>query len=116
MHRNKLFLLALIIIVMTAYLTLAINAPLSKHIPKSEVETAINQARHLYQNRIDSGEDLSKGPCLSDALMPGWVLDIAHNPRIAIDDLSENQCPSFREGKSVHFVELDSKGNLIRAQ
>jgi hypothetical protein len=60
--------------------------------------------------------DFSCGPCLSDALMPDWVLDVAHNPRQAMDDLPSNQCPSFREGRAKHFVELDLEGNLIRAK
>lgn len=116
MPKNALFILALVVILLTGYLTLAINASNHNSPSKAELEIAINQANHLYKAKLISGEDLSFGPCLSDALMPGWVVDIVHNPRTPVDDLPENQCPSFREGRAKHFVELDIKGNLIRIQ
>lgn len=116
MPKHILLLLALTVIFLTGYLTLVLNAPSSQSVPKSQIETAINQANHLYSLKKQSGEDLSKGPCLSDALMPDWVVDIVHSPRQAIDDLVENQCPSFRQGRSRHFVELDTDGNLVRAE
>ena len=116
MPKHLLFLLALTVILLTAYATLAINASPFRSIPKSEVETAINQANHLFTLKKKSREDLSTGPCLSNALMPDWVVDIVHSPRQPIDDLPENQCPSYREGRASHFVELDTDGNLIRAQ
>ena len=116
MPKNLLLVLALTIILLTGYLTLTINSGIPKPVAKSEVETAINQAKYFYKIKKESVEDLAAGPCLSDALMPNWVLDIAHNPRLPIDDLPENQCPSYREGRAQHFVELDVQGNLIRAR
>ncbi|TSC88260.1 MAG: Uncharacterized protein G01um10147_165 [Microgenomates group bacterium Gr01-1014_7] len=116
MSKNLLFILALIIIILTAYFTLAVNSGLPKAPARNEVETAVNQAKHLFGLEKQAGRDFSSGPCLSNALLPGWVLDIAHNPRQAIDDLPENQCSSYREGRALHFVELDPEGNLIRAQ
>lgn len=80
------------------------------------METAINQSRFLYLQKKKLGEDFSSGPCLSNAILPNWVADIAHSPRQDIDDLSQNQCPSFLEGSAEHFVELDPNGNLIRAK
>lgn len=116
MPKNKLFLLALTVILVTAYIILAVNASLPQPTPKSEVETAINQAKHLYSLRKQEKEDFSTGPCLSDALMPNWVVDIVHNPRQEVDNLEGNQCPSYVQGRSSHFVELDTEGNLIRAK
>lgn len=116
MSKNLLLILTLTIILITAYLTLAINALLPKSISKNEVETAINQAKHLYKQENIKGKDFSNGPCLSDALLPNWVVDIAHSPRLPIDDLPGNQCPASIEGRSLHFVELDPDGNLIRAK
>ena len=52
--------------------------------------------------------------CLSNFLISGWVLDIAHNPREAIDDLPQNQCSAYLSGQAKHFVELDLNGDLIR--
>lgn len=81
-----------------------------------EIDTAINQAQNLYRFRKSLNEDFSKGPCLSNDLIPGWVADIVHSPRQPIDDLKENQCSAYLEGRADHFVELDLDGNLIRAK
>lgn len=116
MPKNLLVLLTLTIILITACLTLIINSGLPKSITKTEVDTAINQANHLYRQENAKGRDFSYGPCLSNALLPNWVVDIAHNPRLPIDDLPENQCSSYLEGRVRHFVELDPDGNLIRAK
>lgn len=116
MSKNLLLLLTLSVILITAYLTLTINSAAPKSMSKNEIDTAINQAKHLYRQQKEQGRDFSNGPCLSDALLPNWVMDIAHNPRLPIDDLSQNQCPGFLEGRAQHFVELDPLGNLIRAK
>lgn len=116
MSKRNLFFLVLVVILATACLTLILNSGQPKTVSKSELEVATNQAKYFYQQRLERGEDFSSGPCLSDALMPGWVVDIVHQPRQAIDDLPENQCPSFIEGRAKHFVELDTLGNLVRIQ
>ena len=79
-------------------------------------EAAIARARDIYQEKKSAGVDLSPGPCIAEDLLPDWVADIAHDPRQPVDDLAENQCQSYRQGKARHFVELDPDGNLIRAQ
>lgn len=79
-------------------------------------EAAVTEAKALYALKEGQGMDFSSGPCLSDNLLPDWVADIAHNPREEVDDLSENQCPSYRAGTNKHFVELDTAGQLIRAE
>ena len=62
--------------------------------------------------------DLSAGPCLAERLpgLPDWVVDVAHDPRQAVDDQPVNQCARYRAGEAHHFVELDPDGELIRAQ
>jgi len=114
--KNQLFILCLAVILLTGYLTLAINSNTPKSLSRIEIDIAVNQAKYFYNIKKESGADLSLGPCLSDALMPNWVVDLVHEPRIPIDDLPENQCTSSREGRSLHFVELDLEGNLIRAE
>lgn len=116
MPKGLIILLTLAVLFATAYFTLATNAGLPKALTKSEIETAINQANHLYRQEKEKGKDFSAGPCLSDALLPNWVVDIAHNPRTAADDLPQNQCPAYLDGKALHFVELDVDGKLIRAK
>jgi len=86
-----------------------------------EAQIALQKAEEIFKQVKDAGQDLSKGPCLSNELSGNaaypetvWVLDIAHNPREAIDDFSENQCPAFREGRARNFIELDLNGQVIQ--
>lgn len=116
MPKITLFVIALTVIILTVSVTLFLNHFVIKPVPKTEVDSAVNQAKLLYRQKKARGEDLSNGPCLSNALMPNWVADLAHNPRLPIDDLPENQCSGYLEGKAQHFVELDLDGNLIRAK
>lgn len=116
MPKYLLLILSLTVIILTAYLTLLINSNSPKVLSKSEIDTAINQARHFYRQEKERGKDFSSGPCLSNAIMPNWVLDIAHNPRESMDDLAQNQCPAYLEGRAEHIVELDPDGNLIRVK
>lgn len=115
MPKEILLIIAFSVIVLSATLTLLFN-PSKNTTSKGEIDTAINQARYLYELEKSRGRDFSKGPCLSNALLPGWVADVAHSPRENLDDLIENQCAAFVEGTAAHFVELDIDGNLIRAR
>ncbi len=79
-------------------------------------DLAVAQCQALWQQRFALGEDLSSGPCLADVITTDWSCDVVHSPRIAIDDLSANQCSAYRNGETHHFVELDTSGKLIKAQ
>lgn len=81
-----------------------------------ERDLAIAKARELFQLQYAAGTDFSSGPCLSNNLIADWVADIAHTPRTDEDAVPANQCSAYREGTAHHFVELDSGGNLIRAE
>lgn len=116
MSKLTLLILAFLVIVVTAIATLLINSSTTKTTSRNEIDQAANQAKFLYQQKKARGEDISNGPCLSNALMPGWAADLVHNPRQSIDDLSENQCPAYEEGRAQHFVELDLEGKLVRAK
>lgn len=116
MPKTFLVILVLTTLLLTGYITLAVNNAFVKSLSRSEIDTAVNQAKYFYQQKKDRREDLSSGPCLTESLMPGWVVDIVHNPRLPIDDLGENQCKSYREGRAKHFVELDINGGLVRAE
>jgi hypothetical protein len=78
-------------------------------------DEAIRKAKELFEQKKREGMDFSSGPCLSDEIVPDWCVDVAHNPREAIDDEPRNQCRSYREGRVHHSVELDPDGNVIRA-
>jgi hypothetical protein len=82
----------------------------------TEAERAIDLARDAYAEAVAAGVDLSDGPCIAEELMPGWVADIAHDPRQEIDNDPANQCQNFLSGEAQHFVELDPEGNLIQAR
>ena len=43
-----------------------------------------------------------------------YAVDIVHNPRIAEDDLQENQCNDVIEKRIVNFIELDKDENIVR--
>jgi hypothetical protein len=78
----------------------------------------IDAAMRVYDQRKASGTDFATGPCISESL-PGfedWAADIAHDPRQPVDDQPANQCQSYRDGQTHHFVELTPGGRLIRAQ
>jgi hypothetical protein len=83
---------------------------------QEDKDKAIAAAKFLYAGQAK--RDLSTGPCLSESLsgLSDWVVDIAHDPRQAVDDQPANQCQSIRDGDTHHFVELTPGGQLIRAQ
>jgi hypothetical protein len=83
-----------------------------------EKDRAVDAAMKAYQRAEASGVDLAAGPCIAEQLAgsPGWVADIAHDPRRDVDDDPANQCRAYRSGDADHFVELTPDGELIRAQ
>lgn len=88
------------------------------NVSEDERQRAIDAAMDVYATVAASGQDLSEGPCIAEELgdVPGWSVDIAHDPRQEVDNQPENQCQAYREGRTDHFVELDPDGNLIRAR
>jgi hypothetical protein len=83
---------------------------------QEDKDKAVAAAKFIYAGRAQ--DDLSSGPCLSESI-PGlsdWAVDVAHDPRQDVDDQPDNQCQSFRDGETHHFVELTPDGQLIRAQ
>jgi hypothetical protein len=88
------------------------------HATRAEHDRAVAEAQQVYATVASGGQDLSSGPCIAEQLStePDWSVDIAHDPRMKIDDQSANQCQAFRQGKTHHFVELTPDGKLIRAQ
>jgi hypothetical protein len=58
--------------------------------------------------------DRDGSPCIGNPMYSGWVCDLAHSPRVSVDNAPENQCSAFREGRAQRFVELDKKCALLR--
>ena len=87
-------------------------------VPAGEQAKAVAAAKKVFQEENLGPAELAQGPCIAETL-PGlgdWVVDVAHDPRRAVDDKPQNQCERFRAGDAAHFVELDPQGKLIRAQ
>ena len=84
----------------------------------SEQTRAIEAAMDAFEEAAADGVDMSNGPCIAEELedVPGWSVDVAHDPRQEVDNDPANQCQAFRDGRTTHFVELDENGDLIRAQ
>lgn len=114
----KLFLFIFTIILLLSLVILWFNTEKKEYQPgiSASDDQAVNQAQFAYQQAKKREIDMSSGPCLTNALLPGWVADLVHSPRQKIDDLPENQCQAYLEGGAKHFVELDLDGNIIRVR
>ncbi|MFA4953260.1 MAG: hypothetical protein WC584_03485 [Candidatus Pacearchaeota archaeon] len=66
-----------------------------------EQQDAINCANLLYNE--NKNLDLSS-ECLG--ICGDFAVDIVHVPRVALDDLSKNQCSDYKLGKVNYFIEL----------
>jgi hypothetical protein len=77
-------------------------------------EATVERAKAAYERARAAGVDFSAGPCLG-IIEPGWVADVAHDPRQPVDDEAANQCDAYRSGEADHYVELDPEGELIRS-
>jgi hypothetical protein len=110
--KKAIVLVIFLITLSVVWIILSHRSPSNNPTPQGQ---AAAMAIQLYQQKKAQGTDFSRGPCLSNNLMPDWVADIAHNPRQLVDNMPENQCPAYREGQAHHFVELDPDGNIIKA-
>ncbi len=115
-RKTQLFLLSLSVVLGVGSLVILYNQQTKKEPIVKISEIPLIEAQALYRKRAVEGMDFSSGPCLTNDLQPGWVVDIVHTPRERIDDLPENQCPAYRGGRATHYIELDQKGNFVRAK
>lgn len=116
-EKRGLFFLVLASIVLTAFFVIKTNKPVVyKKGASVTYDNAVSASFTLYKKMVSSGMDMSSGPCLTNDLMPGWVVDIVHSPREKMDDDPKNQCPAYLEGRAEHFIELDLNGNLVRVR
>jgi hypothetical protein len=86
--------------------------------PTHSTPVAQDLCIQLCNSALNADQNLDTGPCLSDNNdewnVNDWVCDIAHSPRLDIDNLPENQCLAYTEGQAHHFVEVDENCKLIR--
>jgi len=106
---RKIFLVFVLVIALTAISVFFYFRPST-----SEAELAKVECIKACKSALQTGQNLSNGPCLSDKIIDNWVCDVAHDPREAVDNLPENQCSAY--SKTIfHFVEVDPNCNFIRA-
>jgi hypothetical protein len=74
-------------------------------------QLAINDSLKLYEAKKLDGMNFSS-QCLGT--VDGYAVDIVHVPRIAEDNLVENQCQDYLNSSVSHFIELDREGNVVR--
>lgn len=116
---NILFILTLAVIVITGLTTFFLSGKKPDEYKPgidAEIDKAVNQAKSVYREKKALGYDFAEGPCLTNDLTRDWVADIVHNPRQSLDDLPQNQCQAYKEGRAKHFVELDPEGNLVKVK
>lgn len=68
-------------------------------------------AKNLYEEKKKEGINFSS-QCLGTCF--DYAVDVVHVPRSEEDNLPENQCKDYREGKVKHFIELDKDGRIVR--
>jgi hypothetical protein len=106
-----LALLAAVLVVSGCTATVSTNDPAEEARASCIAECRLELERGFYY--------MPDGPCLSDNNprwdVDDWVCDVAHSPRLAIDNEPPNQCTGYRTGAASHFVEVDPECNFIRA-
>ncbi len=78
-----------------------------------EQQIALECALNLYNENKNSGMNFSS-QCLGTC--GNYAVDIVHIPRNNEDNLAENQCSEFREGRTSRFIELDKNGMIVRIE
>ncbi len=73
-----------------------------------EQQEAINCALRKFENFNEEINSQCLGVC------EDYAVDIVHVPRTEEDNLPENQCEDYQNGKVSHFIELDKDGNIVR--
>lgn len=118
MSKGGLFAVSLSVILAVSFIIYMRSSEPATYKPGiwPEADAAVSLANDLYKSEKERGRDFSDGPCLSNSVYHGWVLDLVHNPRQPVDELPQNQCDSYKSGSAKHFVELDLEGNLVRVK
>lgn len=76
-----------------------------------EQQEIINCSFDLYNKAKNEGMNFSS-QCLG--VCGNYAVDIVHVPRISDDNLPENQCAEYKEGKVTKFIEIDKNGEITR--
>ncbi len=74
-------------------------------------QEAIDCTFGLYNDAKINGMNFNS-QCLGSC--GNYVVDIVHIPRSDEDNLVENQCKDYREGRTKGFIELDKDRGIVR--
>jgi hypothetical protein len=77
----------------------------------SEQQQIISCALNLYDGEKNKNITFNN-QCLGTC--GDYAIDIVHSPRTSEDDLPENQCDDYKNGKVGHFLELDKNEEVVR--
>jgi hypothetical protein len=67
------------------------------------------------QKYLATGKTLDVGPCLLNPINgTEWVCDVAHSPRMQLDNMPDNQCSAYNGGSASHFIEIMPNCTFIR--
>jgi len=105
-----LVIAAIVVVILAFYIFYLPQKPSQKL--QSLVDLCVQACKNAAKTR-----KLEEGPCLLDPMPEDadWVCDVAHWPRQAIDNQPENQCQSYRNQTSHHFIEVTPDCDFIRA-
>lgn len=110
--RTIFFIFISTLVIVVIVLLFLAQKPLDNSRPISDNSDISKKAVEMYQKTKEQGVNFSNGPCLG--AIDGYAVDVAHLPREKVDDLSENQCSDYNNGKLKHFIELTPLGTIIR--
>lgn len=113
MEKRKIILITLLVFFSILLLPIIFYFINKEEEKKKAIEICLEECR----NEILKGRDLFNGPCLLNPIkeLPDWVCDVVNVPRQNIDNLRENQCSYYYEGKAKHFVEVSINCEFVRA-
>ena len=107
--------LIIILILSLILINACSNQKISNNFNQQIQEISVEQkCINLCLEELNKNTNLDNGPCLSQEIEEDWVCDVAHSPRQSIDNIQENQCSSYREDLTHHFVEVTPECGFIR--
>lgn len=78
----------------------------------SRQQAAVKEALDMFNKEKASGRILSS-QCLGTTTN-NYAVDLVHFPRSQEDNILENQCRDFYEGKVSKFIEVNTNGQIAR--
>lgn len=108
---SKIIFIAIVAVILFISAALLVLPDIFQNTDKPFVDSCIAAC----ENYLKTGNTLDVGPCLMNPIpKTEWVCDVAHSPRMPIDNIAENQCSAFNVGTASHFIEVTPDCKFIR--